>query len=84
MATMSPPKAAVPAWKMKVLPTEDTTVNDPTKFLFLAKYHWATDIAITIYTADEDPDREKNGMAGGEGGRWEGGGGGRGGDGRGG
>ena len=39
MATMSPPNAAVPMWKTNVLPTEETTVNDPTVFLFLSLIH---------------------------------------------
>lgn len=48
MAMMSPPKAAVPIWNIKVFPTEAITVSDPTLALFLAKYHEDTDMAIAI------------------------------------
>ncbi len=47
MATISAPNAAVPMWNMNVLPTEATTVNDPTWRLF-PKYQADTDIAIMI------------------------------------
>lgn len=35
-------------WKANVLPTEETTVNDPMWLLCRAKYQEATDMAITI------------------------------------
>lgn len=53
MATMRPPNAAVPRWKIIVFPTDETTVNDPTDPLLLAKYQDETDIAITICTRKE-------------------------------
>lgn len=46
-------------WNTNVLPTEETTVNDPTFDLFLAKYQDATDIAITICGAAAGQDKKK-------------------------
>lgn len=62
MATMSPPNAAVPRWKKKVLKTEAITVGDPTMNLFCAKYHVETDMAITICGASSQGTNDGQGM----------------------